>query len=223
MTARKSAKVQANIYQLTHTLLYEHFGPQGWWPGETPFEVMVGAVLTQNTSWSNVAKAIDNLKNAGLLTFESLAPCSAETIAPYIRPSGYYNLKARRLRNLLDLIEIEYGGELESFLTDDLPTAREKLLGVRGIGPETADSILLYACGHPIFVVDMYTHRVFSRHNLVLEESDYHTIQQVFMDHLPAEPQLFNEFHALIVRVATTYCKKNKPSCGQCPLQGINL
>lgn len=223
MTARKPAAVQANIYQLTHTLLYQHFGPQGWWPGETPFEVMVGAVLTQNTSWSNVAKAIDNLRSAGLLSFESLALCSAETIAPYIRPSGYYNLKARRLRNLLDLIETEYGGKLDGFLADDLPTAREKLLGVRGIGPETADSILLYACGHPIFVVDMYTHRVFSRHNLVMEESDYHTIQQLFMDHLPAEPQLFNEFHALIVRVATTYCKKNKPLCGQCPLQGVNL
>ncbi len=215
--------MKENIYEEAYRLLYTHFGGQGWWPGETPFEVMVGAVLTQNASWSNVTKAIANLKNCGLLSYEALALCSAEEIADHIRSSGYYNLKAKRLRNLLDLIADCYEGKLEKFLNDDLWIARGKLLNVKGVGPETADSILLYACGHPIFVVDMYTHRVFSRHNLVAEESDYQSMQQVFMDHLPNNAQLFNEFHALIVRVATTYCKKNKPLCEQCPLQGLNL
>lgn len=220
---RGTEGVKQNTFEEAYRLLYGHFGPQGWWPGETPFEVMVGAVLTQNTSWSNVTKAIDNLRNGGLLSYESLSLCSADEIASYIRPSGYYNLKARRLRNLLDLIDDGYAGDLEHFLRDGLATARGKLLGVKGIGPETADSILLYACGQPIFVVDMYTHRVFSRHNLLMEESEYQGIQQIFMDNLPLDLQLFNEFHALIVRVATTFCKKNKPLCEQCPLQGLNL
>jgi endonuclease III related protein len=215
--------VRNNIYEEAYRLLYAHFGPQGWWPGETPFEVMVGAVLTQNTSWSNVMKAIANLKNDGLLSFETLSRCSADEIAPYIRSSGYYNLKARRLRNLLDLIDNCYDGKLDDFLKDKLEPARGNLLEVKGIGPETADSILLYACGHPIFVIDMYTHRVFSRHNLVMEESDYHSMQQAFMDNLPHDSRLFNEFHALIVRVATTCCKKNNPLCDLCPLQGLNL
>lgn len=215
--------MKTNIYEEAYRLLYAHFGPQGWWPGDTPFEVMVGAVLTQNASWSNVTKAIVSLKNGGLLSYETLSLCSADEIAPYIRSSGYYNLKARRLRNLLDLIGNCYDGKLEHFLKDALATARGNLLEVKGIGPETADSILLYACGHPIFVVDMFTHRVFSRHNLVMEESDYHGMQQVFMDHLPHDSPLFNEFHALVVRVATTYCKKNNPLCEQCPLQGLNV
>jgi endonuclease III related protein len=214
--------VKNNNYAEAYRLLYAHFGPQGWWPGETPFEVMVGAVLTQNTSWSNVTRAIDNLRNGGLLSYETLSLCSADEIAPYIRPSGYFNLKAQRLRNLLDLIGDSYAGDLEHFLSDELATARGKLLGVKGIGPETADSILLYACRQPIFVIDMYTHRVFSRHNLLMEESEYQDIQQVFMDNLVHDSQLFNEFHALIVRVATTYCKKNNPLCDQCPLQGFN-
>lgn len=212
-----------NSYKEAYRLLYMQYGPQGWWPGETPFEVMVGAVLTQNTNWSNVRKAIANLQQAGLLSFEALSLCSADEIAPYIRPSGYYNLKARRLRNLLDLIGDHYEGKLERFLADELASSREKLLQVKGIGPETADSILLYACEHPIFVIDMYTHRVFSRHNLVMEESDYQEMQQIFMDHLPHDPHLFNEFHALIVRVASTCCKKASPLCDQCPLQGLNL
>ena len=216
------AGVKENIYQEAYRLLYAHFGPQGWWPGETPFEVLVGAVLTQNTSWSNVAGAIAALKEAGLLSYKNLSRCSAEEIAPYIRASGYFNLKARRLRNLLDFIGDSYTGNLDDFFEDASAEKRDKLLSVKGIGPETADSILLYACGQPIFVVDMYTHRVFSRHNLIMEETDYHDMQQIFMGNLPHDVQLFNEFHALIVRVASTYCKKNNPLCDQCPLQGLN-
>jgi endonuclease-3 related protein len=222
MVDRELDETKAGRFHEVYRLLYEHFGPQGWWPGETPFETMVGAVLTQNTSWSNVAKAIAGLKDAGLMTYESLSLCSVDEIAQYIKSSGYYNLKAKRLRNLLDMIENRYDGRLDYFLDDELPLARERLLEVKGIGPETADLILLYACGHPIFVVDMYTHRVFSRHNMIAEETDYQTIQDAFMTELAPDPDLFNEFHALVVRVAATYCKKTTPLCDRCPLQGIN-
>lgn len=217
------AGVKTNNYREAYRLLYDHFGPQNWWPGDTPFEIMVGAILTQNTSWSNVQKAIDNLKTENLLTYQSLSRLTADEIAQLIRPAGYYNLKAQRLRNLFDMLATSYDGEMELFLGDDLGTARDNLLAVKGVGPETADSILLYACGHPVFVVDMYTHRVFSRHNMVEEETDYQTIQHVFTAHLPEEMQLYNEFHALIVRVAVTFCKKTKPLCEKCPLQGLNV
>ncbi len=214
---------KTNNYTEAFQRLYDYFGPQGWWPGDSPFEVMVGAVLTQNTSWANVRKAIDNLKLEGLLSYQSLALLTAGEIAPYIRPAGYYNLKAQRLKNLLDMIDAAYAGDLAAFLADDLVSARENLLAVKGVGAETADSILLYACGHPVFVVDMYTHRVFSRHNMVEEETDYLSIQDVFLTNLPCDKQLYNEFHALIVRVAVTFCKKTKPLCGACPLNGLNL
>lgn len=223
MSRGRTGKSQkAGTLQEIYSLLYEHFGPQGWWPSETPFETMVGAVLTQNTNWQNVTKAIKNLKDAGPLTYEALSLCSDDEIALLIKPAGYYNLKVKRLRNLFDMIERQYGGRLDFFLDDELEVARERLLSIKGIGPETADSILLYACGHPIFVVDMYTHRVFSRHNLVAEETDYHAMQALFMDHLlPPDPVLYKEFHALVVKVAATYCKKTNPQCGRCPLRGV--
>lgn len=212
-----------NPYLEAYGLLFEHFGPQHWWPAETPFEVMVGAVLTQNTNWDNVRKAIAELRERGLLSFQALAACSAEEIAPLIRASGYYNLKARRLKNLLDFLGEEYGGDLDALGKEEPDAARQKLLAVKGIGPETADSILLYACNQPILVVDMYTHRVFSRHNLLPEECAYQEMQEVISAQLPRETALYNEFHALIVRVAASYCKKSKPLCGECPLQGLNL
>ena len=212
-----------NNYSEAYKLLYDHFGPQDWWPGETPFEIMVGAILTQNTNWSNVNKAITNLKLKDLLSYQALSQIPVDEMAQLIRSAGYYNLKAQRLRNLLDMIGFIYDGNLDLFLEDDPETARENLLSVKGIGQETADSILLYACRHPVFVVDVYTHRVFSRHNMLEEETDYQTIQNVFLDHLPQDMQLYNEFHALIVRVAVTYCKKTKPLCEKCPLQGLNL
>jgi endonuclease-3 related protein len=215
--------LNTNNYSEAYQLLYDHFGPQNWWPGETPLEIMVGAILTQNTNWSNVQKAIVNLKSEKLLDYQSLSQLSVDELAQLIRPAGYYNLKAQRLKNLFDMVADSYDGEVGLFLGDELGSARENLLGVKGVGPETADSILLYACGHPVFVVDMYTHRVFSRHNMVEEETDYQAIQDVFVDHLPQDLQLYNEFHALIVRVASTYCKKTKPLCEKCPLQGLNV
>ncbi len=211
-----------NNYLEAYDLLYSHFGSQNWWPGETPLEVMVGAVLTQNTNWRNVTKAIDNLRRAGMLGYPQLLELSVDQLAEYIRPSGYYNLKAKRLLNLLEMIHVHYDGNLDYFLDDDLASARENLLSVKGVGPETADSVLLYACGQPVFVIDTYTHRVFSRHNLVEQETDYDTMQAIFMDKLPVDTQLFNEFHALIVLVAKQFCKKTEPLCGQCPLLGLN-
>ena len=211
------------MYTEVYQNLFDHFGPQNWWPGETAFEIIVGAVLTQNTNWRNVSKAIDNLKQAELLDFNSLKLLTVDEIATYIRPSGYYNLKAKRLRNLFDMIEEIYCGDLDLFLQDSLASGRENLLSVKGVGPETADSILLYACKLPTFVIDMYTHRVFSRHQLVDEETDYDSMQDLFVSQLPQDVQLFNEYHALIVRVASMYCKKTNPLCEQCPLQGVNM
>lgn len=212
----------SNLYKEVYQLLFEHFGPQNWWPGESPFEIVVGAVLTQNTNWSNVSKAIDNLRDAGLLNYSELKKISVDEIASYIRPSGYYNLKAKRLRNLFDMLEEQYDGELDLFLGDQHDRCRDNLLAVKGVGPETADAILLYACNHPAFVIDTYTHRVFSRHDLVDEETDYETMQDLFLSMLPEDVQLYNEYHALIVKTATTYCKKNNPLCEKCPLQGVN-
>mgnify|MGYP001822256092 CR=1 FL=1 len=198
--------------------LDEHFGPLNWWPAESPFEVLVGAVLTQNTNWKNVEKSIDSLKRANLLSFDTVLDVPEEQLAELIRSSGYYNLKSRRLKNLLEMVKAEYGGDLSLFFSEDILTAREALLRVKGIGPETADSILLYAGGHPIFVVDAYTHRILSRHGLIPESCDYQTVQDLFMDNLDHDATIFNQYHALLVRTAIRFCKKREPLCGECPL-----
>ena len=203
-----------------HTRLFDHFGPQHWWPGETPFEVMLGAVLTQNTSWRNVSLVIEALRQDGLLSFEALEILPLEVLAEKIRPSGYYNQKAKRLKGLFAAIR-EDSGSLEDFFNQDTHTLREKLLGVKGIGPETADSITLYAAGKPVFVVDAYTYRILLRHDLIGEDAGYEEIQDLFLGKLPAEVQLFNEYHALLVRLGKEYCKKSNPLCDTCPLQGF--
>lgn len=213
--------MRSSVFLEVYELLLNHYGPQNWWPGETDFEIMVGAVLTQNTSWTNVTKAIANLQSLGLLSFNGLYSADIADIAEAIRPSGYYNVKARRLHNLLWMIFERYGGELAALLEDDTMSARENLLSVKGIGPETADAILLYCGHHPVFVVDAYTHRVFSRHNLVPDECDYHELQEYFTGSLPEDPQLFNEYHALIVNVGKDFCKKKTPLCDACPLKGV--
>jgi endonuclease-3 related protein len=198
--------------------LYQFYGPQNWWPAESRIEMLIGAVLTQNTNWQNVRKAIDALRIEGLLSFEALSSISVDALSLCIKSSGYYNLKAKRLKNLLQMIEDEYGGSLDDLLETEPHIARESLLSVKGIGPETADSILLYAGGHPLFVVDAYTHRIFSRHNLVPDDCDYQSLQDLFMDNLPHDSPLFNEYHALIIKTAKQFCKKNKPLCEKCPL-----
>ncbi len=201
--------------------LYAHFGPQHWWPGETPFEILVGAILTQNANWRNVEKAIANLRDAGVLSLERMAELPVDLLAGYIRPSGYYNIKAGRLRNLLDHIVREHGADLDGFLAQPVRKLREELLSIKGIGPETADSMVLYAAGGPVFVVDAYTHRILSRHGLVGEDCGYRELQELFMDNLEEDAALFNEYHALLVRTGKEYCRKSSPRCKSCPLQGI--
>lgn len=198
--------------------LYAHFGPRHWWPGDSRFEIMVGAVLTQNTAWKNVEKAIANLKRPGLLHFDALYRLPVNELAERIRPAGYFNVKAKRLRHLLETIATQSNGDLDAFLSVSLHTLRERLLGTHGVGPETADSIILYAAEKPIFVVDTYTKRLLLRHGLVSDEADYHEIQDLFMSHLPHEVPLFNEYHALIVATGNTYCKPSTPLCEKCPL-----
>jgi endonuclease-3 related protein len=210
----------AALLREIYARLLAHFGPQHWWPGETPFEVMVGAVLTQNTSWQNVEKAIANLKEAGLLSPAALAALPSEVLAEQIRPAGYHNLKAGRLKNLLALITAQGGAE--ALLAQPTAELRELLLAVKGIGPETADSIVLYAAGRPVFVVDAYTHRICSRHGLIAADCDYFQLQELFMDNLAENAALFNEYHALLVRLGKDFCKKSKPRCEACPLTDLS-
>jgi endonuclease-3 related protein len=198
--------------------LFAHYGPQGWWPGQSPLEVMVGAVLVQNTSWANVERAIENLRQAGALDVCALHDLPAEELAELIRPAGYYRLKARRLANLVDFVCRRYDGSLEAMFATGLPTLREELLALNGIGPETADAILLYAGGLPTFVVDAYTHRILARHGWIDFQSDYHTIKDYCESSLPAEPRLYNELHALLVQVGKSHCRKQGPLCNGCPL-----
>ena len=173
-----------------YDLLLVHFGPQHWWPGDTPFEVMIGAVLTQNTNWQNVSRAISNLKHYDLLSFNDLEAIPVEVMAEHIRPSGYFNQKAIRLKNLLKLIRETSDGDLDIFFQTDINTLRELLLSVKGIGPETADSILLYAAQKPVFVVDAYTFRILQRHQMIDGPLDYHALQSFFMDALPSDADL---------------------------------
>lgn len=209
-------------FQQVYQLLFDYYGPQHWWPADTPFEILVGAVLTQNTSWGNVEKALASLREKGLLEYETFSQLAPDEIAPLIRPSGYYNLKAQRLRNLITLVEEEYGGDFALFCKGERSSLREQLLSVKGIGPETADAIMLYVCRRPSFVVDTYTHRVFSRHCMVDEESDYHSIQEQFVNNLPEDTELYGEYHGLIIRVAKDFCKKKVPLCEGCPLEGVH-
>ena len=198
-------------------LLLAHFGPQNWWPAKTELEVMIGAILTQNTNWTNVEKAISNLKNKDLVSLDGLVSLSIEDLAKEIRPAGYYNIKAKRLKNLINFIFDQYDGDLSGFLQENPDRLREGLLSVNGVGPETADSIILYAAKRPLFVIDTYTHRILNRHAMAGEEATYYELQRLFMDHLPEDAPLFNEFHALIVQAGKNYCRK-KPLCEDCPL-----
>ncbi len=203
-----------------YRILFDHYGPREWWPAETPFEVVVGAILTQNTAWKNVEKAIANLKQLGPLTPEALFRLPEETLAEAIRPSGYYRQKGKRLRNFLGMLSDRFECRLDALF--DLPTEnlREELLALSGIGPETADSILLYAAGRPVFVIDTYTIRILSRHELLPEETSCAEAQQWVTDHLPEDVQLFNEFHALLVNVGKDFCSP-RPKCSGCPLEGF--
>jgi len=200
--------------------LYKAYGPRNWWPGETPFEVMVGAILTQNTSWKNVEKAIGRLKDEGVLNSAGIHRLKKSQLTSLIKSSGYYRIKADRLKAFVNFLFKEYRGDIEKMRKEELEKLRQRLLEVRGIGPETADSILLYGLKKPIFVVDAYTKRVLSRHGAISGEASYEEIQYLFMNHLPLDERLFNEYHALLVYLGKTVCKK-VPRCDICPLKSI--
>jgi endonuclease-3 related protein len=203
-----------------YELLLKAYGPQHWWPAESPLEVMVGAVLTQNTNWQGVEQAIDNLKRNNLLNQHKLKAISIEELSRLIKPAGYFNLKARRLKNLIGMVAESYGADLDAMEQVETAQLRQELLLVNGVGPETADSILLYAFHRPIFVVDTYTYRVTSRHGLIEEEANYQALQDLFMEHLPLDVEMFNEYHALLVRVGKLHCKR-KARCKGCPLEPL--
>lgn len=206
--------------KIIYDRLYEYFGPQHWWPGDTPFEVAVGAILTQNTNWGNVEKAINNLKKEGKLNAGSLHNIPVNKLAALIRPAGYFNIKTKRLKHFIDFLVREYSGSMKEMKKEDLQTIRKKLLSVNGIGPETADSIILYALEKPVFVIDAYTKRVLSRHDMIDHDSSYDMFQEYFHSNLKKDIKLFNEYHALFVRLAKENCR-TKPLCKSCPLEGI--
>lgn len=209
----------ATLHEVYQTLL-DAYGPQHWWPGESRFEIIVGAILTQNTSWKNVEKAIANLRDAELLSPEKLFALQHEELAELIRPAGYFRLKAGRLRNFLAYLMKVHAGSLEAMFARGCSALREELLAINGIGPETADSILLYAGEFPTFVIDTYTARVLKRHGWIEPEADYHTLQEHCESELELNTELFNEFHALIVRVGKQHCGP-QAKCGGCPLEGL--
>lgn len=201
-------------------LLQNHFGKQYWWPGDSAFEVIIGAILTQNTNWANVEKALDNLREHDLVDVQKLHQLDDHRLAELIRPAGYYKVKTKRLKNFLAFFMETYNGDIAEMDAASTHTLRQQLLEVNGIGPETADSILLYALHRPAFVVDTYTARIMARHHLIEPNADYHQLQQLFTANLDQDIQLFNEFHALIVACGKDFCKP-KPKCSVCPLRSL--
>ncbi len=210
---RKNAAILIKIYEA----LRKKNGNLNWWPGKTQFEIIVGAILTQNTSWSNVEKAIANLKKEGLLDYNSILKIPANKLAGLIRPSGYYNQKAKKLKNFVNFIRENFDENISKMKKLDLRELRLKLLEINGIGNETADSIILYAFNKPIFVVDTYTNRVFTRIGLIKVGLTYCEVQKFFMDNLPSDYILYNDFHAQIVILGKHFCKKS-PVCSICPV-----
>ena len=211
----KNKKIQ-KIYKK----LYKAFGPQDWWPGDTPFEIAVGAILTQNTNWGNVEKAINNLKKAKALNVKSLHRMPIRKLAKLIRPAGYFNVKAKRLKSFIGFLVGNYQGSMQKLKKEKINSLREKLLDVNGIGPETADSILLYALDKPVFVIDAYTKRALSRHNILKYDEPYEKFQELFHSSLKKDVKLFNEYHALFVRLGKIFCK-TKSVCEKCPLKSL--
>ena len=205
-------RIQGILKKLSDT-----YGKQNWWPGESGLECAIGAVLTQNTSWVNAAKAINNLKAAIDITLENLSVLPVDELAHLIRPAGFYSRKAVSINHLVGLIKEKYGGKIENMAQENLPELRRELLSVKGIGPETADCILLYVLSKPVFVVDRYTYRLLYRHGFIERDTGYDEMQKLFMDNLVNETGIFGEFHALIVEVGKKQCKK-RANCEECPL-----
>lgn len=198
--------------------LYDRYGPQNWWPAESVLECVLGTILTQNTAWKNVEKAFENLKSRGLISIDNLDSVPTGKLANLIRPSGYFNQKAIKIKAFIGYVKKTYRGELGKMIEEDIHELRERLLSIKGIGPETADSILLYAAGKPIFVVDAYTYRILSRHGIISEEASYQDVQELMMDSIPRDVQVYNEYHALLVKVGKEHCRK-RAICEGCPLE----
>jgi len=198
--------------------LFTALGPQHWWPGETEFEIIVGAILTQNTSWTNVERAISNLRSAGLLSPTAIERAPVRRLENLIRCSGYFRQKARKLKAFCRFLRTEYRGSLKRMFEAPTIALREKLLGVFGIGPETADSILLYAGDHPVFVVDAYTKRMLLRHGWIGDKAKYEDVRWMFERQSPGDSRRFSEFHALIVNAGKNFCRTQEPLCDRCPL-----
>jgi len=204
-----------------YNILLKAFGPQNWWPAKTKFEIIVGAILTQNTAWKNVEKAISNLRAEGVLSFKGIKNIDEKDLARLIRSAGYFNQKSKKLKAFIEFAIDKYDGSLARMIEEDHWVLRKNLLGVFGIGKETADSILLYAFNKPVFVVDIYTYRVLIRHGIIPKNSSYDFIQDFFMKNLPRDIFLYNEYHALLVHLGNKFCRA-KPICEQCPLKNIN-
>ncbi len=198
--------------------LFTALGPQHWWPGKSPFEIIVGALLVQNTSWTNVEIAISNLRDARLLSPAAIRRVNLRRLQRLIRSSGYFRQKARKLKAFCAFLQAEYSGSLRRMFATPTIALREKLLDIWGIGPETADSILLYAGSHEVFVVDAYTKRLLERHGWVDHKAKYDDMRWIFERRFPGNVELFNEFHALIVNVGKTWCRPQQPKCDECPL-----
>ena len=216
MRRKRTSKKLLKIYQK----LYNAIGPRHWWPGDSPFEVIMGAILTQNTSWKNVETAIKALKENNLLDPAKLLKVDEGILANTIKSSGFFNIKAKRIKNFIRFLFENYQGSLAKMFSENLIPLREKLLKVNGIGPETADSILLYAGGKPIFVVDAYTKKILLRHNLISKAAGYSETQALFMENLEKDVRMFNEYHALLVYVGKYFCKRI-PGCENCPMRGL--
>jgi endonuclease-3 related protein len=208
----------ADLIRQIQLQLHQHFGPLQWWPAESPFEVVVGAILTQNTAWTNVERALANLRPAGALTPAKMAALKLSQLEELIRPAGFFRQKAARLQALASHLVGEWHGDLAALCGGPLDQARTRLLAMAGIGPETADSILLYAADRPSFVVDAYTRRIFSRIGLLSGGESYDEIRSLFMKNLPEDPGIYNEYHAHIVHLAKTCCRKNRTFCRECPV-----
>ena len=209
------------ILRTYYDALFQAHGEQHWWPGETAFEVLLGAILVQNTSWMNAARAIANLRSAGLLTPAALEKTPRRKLARLIQPSGYFRQKARKVQEFLRFLRREYQGSLEAMFRTPTVRLREQLLGVHGIGPETADSILLYAGNRPVFVVDAYTRRILERHGLTHGKESYEELRGLFERSLPKDASLFNEYHALIVHTGKEYCRSRQARCTKCVLRAF--
>ncbi len=205
-----------------YELLDAYFGDLHWWPGDSPFEVIVGAILTQNTAWRNVEKAIGNLKLNGSLSPKGILMTDDHILSNLIRSSGYHHVKSRRLKSFARYLYEKYDGSLDTMFLEDLGMLRKNLLAVKGIGEETADSILLYAGGKPIFVVDTYTRRILERHGIIPGGDTYADIQNLFMNHLPRSVPLYNQYHALLVNTGKYFCKRI-PRCDGCPLKALMM